>query len=341
MESPIARLNKVAPRRIRAQAAMWVTELHGPDRGPELERRARRWIAEDARHAAAFELATEAWERSGNMTQGPARIPLEALSTRNRPRFLAPAVAAAAVLCCMLIATVVYLQAGVVATGGGERRTVELSDGTQVALNANSRLLLQFDAQARKVTLARGEAMFTVKKHQSRPFVVVIDGRKIIALGTAFMVRREEPDKADFVVTLIEGRVAVEPLAAPDVLPADLSAVNVLTPGQRLRYAGEATTVTASPSLDKLTAWQRGDLIFDDLSLAEAAAEFNRYGSQILMVESAAARRLRVGGVFRIADPDSFALAMANAYHLQIIHSGRKIILTDGRSTDQKINNVE
>ena len=37
MEPRIARLNKIAPRRIRVQAASWVTELHGPDRNPELE----------------------------------------------------------------------------------------------------------------------------------------------------------------------------------------------------------------------------------------------------------------------------------------------------------------
>jgi ferric-dicitrate binding protein FerR (iron transport regulator) len=39
--------------------------------------------------------------------------------------------------------------------------------------------------------------------------------------------------------------------------------------------------------------------------------------------------KLRVGGVFRIGDPASFADAMANAYHVRIVNSGNTILLTD------------
>lgn len=67
---------------------------------------------------------------------------------------------------------------------------------------------------------------------------------------------------------------------------------------------------------------------FEDTSLSEAAAEFNRYGTNKITVEGAP-KKLRVGGVFRIGDPSSFAHAMANAYHLHIINRGNKIILTD------------
>ena len=71
MESRKALLNSIAPRRIRAQAAVWVTELHGPDRNPALEEKVRRWIAADPRHAAAFELATEAWQRTTTVEARP------------------------------------------------------------------------------------------------------------------------------------------------------------------------------------------------------------------------------------------------------------------------------
>jgi transmembrane sensor len=87
--------------------------------------------------------------------------------------------------------------------------------------------------------------------------------------------------------------------------------------------------VKDSPSIDKITAWQRGQLIFDDMSLSEAAAEFNRYGSNKIAIDGRAVGKLRVGGVFRIGDPSSFAEAMANAYHLRIINRGNTIVLTD------------
>ena len=59
-------------RAISAQAAVWVTDLHGPERSPALEAGVRRWLAEDPRNAQAFELATEAWQRSSNL---PAHLP--------------------------------------------------------------------------------------------------------------------------------------------------------------------------------------------------------------------------------------------------------------------------
>jgi transmembrane sensor len=333
MESRIAQLNKIAPRRIRVQAALWVTDLHGPDRDAALEARVRRWIAEDPRHAAAFELATEAWQRSGNL---PGYLPKgtpHSIANRWRPRVSRRALAGMTVLCAVFISAVYFLRDGTLATGPAEQRTVELSDGTQVSLNANSRVVIQYDARVRKVTLASGEALFNVTKHQPRPFVVVIGDRKVIAMGTSFVVRREEAGGSAFAVTLVEGRVAIEPISWPDILPGEtVMGLKLLNPGERLRFAADATEVRDSPSIDKVTAWRRGQLIFDDTSLSEAAAEFNRYGSNKITIDTPSAGKLRVGGVFRIGDPTSFAQAMANTYQLRIISRGNAIVLTDRQS---------
>ena len=328
MEPRIAQLNEMAPRRIRVQAALWVTELHGPDRNAALEERVRRWIAEDPRHAAAFELATDAWQRSGNL---PAH-----LLKRTRPRASGKALAGMAILCAALITAVYFLRDGTLVTGPGEQRTIELSDGTQVSLNANSRVIVQFDDLVRKVTLVSGEVLFNVIKHQPRPFVVVIGDKKVIAAGTSFVVRREEPTGSAFAVTLVEGRVAIEPITGPDVLPNErATGLKYLNPGERLRFADDSTEKRDSPSIERVLAWQRGKLIFEDTSLSEAAAEFNRYGSNKITIDGPALGKLRVGGVFRIGDPSSFAQAMATAYHLRIISSGTTIILSD-KHTDSR-----
>lgn len=329
MESRSAQLNKIAPRRVRVQAAVWVTELHGPDRDAELEGRVRRWIEEDPQHAAAFELATEAWQRSGNL---PADLGPRAAAPRMRMRatLRRPLAGALAVLIAALMVTIYLARDATLETRAGEQKTVELSDGTQVSLNANSRVVVQYDDHVRRVTLARGEALFNVIKHQSRPFVVVIGDRKVIAVGTSFLVRREEASGTAYAVTLVEGRIAVEPISGPDVLPRDfVSGLKLLNPGERLRFKGATQETVDSPSIERETAWQRGQLIFDDTSMSEAAAEFNRYGSNKITIDSAVAKKLRVGGVFRISDPASFAHAMANAHHLRLINRGDEIILTD------------
>jgi transmembrane sensor len=330
MELPIASLNKLAARRIRKQAAWWVMELHSPDRNAALEEKVRHWIAQDPRHAAAFELATEAWQQSGEL---PANLPgctIGATAKRARPRVSAPALAGMAALCAAGIAAVYLLRDGTLVTGPGEQRTVELTDGTQVSLNANSRVVIQYDDRVRKVALIRGEALFNVIKHQVRPFVVIIGDRKVIAMGTSFEVRREDPAGSAFAVTLVEGRVAIEPISWPDALPSEsLAGLKLLNPGERLRFDGKTTEKKDSPAIERVTAWQRGQLIFDDTSLSEAAAEFNRYGAHKLVIDGAELGKLRVGGVFKISDPASFALAMANTYHVRILHPGHTTVLTD------------
>jgi transmembrane sensor len=336
METRIARLNKIAPRRIRKQAALWVTELHGPDRNASVEERVRLWLSKDPRHAAAFELATEAWQRSGNLPGNlPGRTP-GALQKPIRPKASAKALAGMAILFTALVCAMYFLQDNTLETGPAEQRTVELSDGTEVSLNANSKIIVQYDQRVRKLTLASGEALFNVIKHQSRPFVVVAGDRKIIATGTSFMVRREQPGGSAFAVTLVEGRVAIEPISWPDVVPSEAATgLKLLNPGERLRFADDAAEKKDSPSIDGVIAWRRGQLIFEDTSLSEAAAEFNRYGSNKIVIEDPILGKLRVGGVFRIGDPASFAQAMANAYHLRIINRGHAIVLTD-KQTDSR-----
>jgi transmembrane sensor len=333
MEPRLALLNRIATRRIRKQAIEWVQQLRGPGRSAALEDRVRRWIAQNPRHAAAFERVKDAWQDSRDLHANRPGIDLLARGNA-RARATPPALAGMAILCVAIVAAVYFLRDDTLKTGPAEQRTVQLSDGTDVALNANTNLIVRYDTQVRKVVLVSGEALFTVIKHQPRPFVVVIGDRKVVAVGTSFVVRREDPSGASFAVTLVEGRVAIEPLSWPNILPASpVTGLKLLNPGERLQFADDMPAKEDSPSIERVTAWQRGQLIFDDTSLREAAAEFNRYGSLKLSVDGAQLGKLRVGGVFRIGDPSSFAHAMANTYHLTVVEDDHRIILTD-RHTD-------
>src|ERR1700739_3569661 len=99
MGSRTARLDRLAPRHIRVQAALWVTDLHGPGRDADLDARVRRWIAEDPRHAAAFDVAPEAWQRSGNLPAPFPKPPSGSARPRGLARYLGPVLSGAAILC--------------------------------------------------------------------------------------------------------------------------------------------------------------------------------------------------------------------------------------------------
>src|SRR5581483_967004 len=56
------------------------------------------------------------------------------------------------------------------ATEVGEQRSIRLTDGSTVVLNARSRLRVDFTRDQRTVELLEGQAFFQVSKHLDRPF---------------------------------------------------------------------------------------------------------------------------------------------------------------------------
>lgn len=100
-----------------------------------------------------------------------------------------------------------------------------------------------------------------------------------------------------------------------------------LVPGQRIVFAGRAPPVLDRPELQKLTAWQQGLVNIDDLTLAQAVAEMNRYSTMQLVVEGEAAD-IHVSGVFRVTDAESLAQAVAQTHGLELHKEGRRIVLS-------------
>lgn len=97
-----------------------------------------------------------------------------------------------------------------VATGNGELRKFELPDGSQVWLNAASKLRYSdgFGKALREVFLDEGEAYFDVQHDAGKPFIVYAGKTKTRVLGTAFAVRayRSLPQTQ---VTVTRGKVGV------------------------------------------------------------------------------------------------------------------------------------
>jgi transmembrane sensor len=300
----------------RAEAAVWVARLHGPHRSDEVESGLRRWLADDPDHAAAFELLTDTWEKSAQLR----RRPLERVSSWERigfrVSFSRAVLAAAATFAIAVVATLFYLHNDGIATGVGELRAVTLDDGTRVQLNTNTRIVVRYDKAARRVRLERGEALFEVAAHRGWPFVVVADGREITALGTQFVVRRDEHDLA---IILVDGKVAVTSTEGRS---------NELVPGERVTFTHAASPKIDRPTLARVTAWQHGQVAFDNTSLADAAAEMNRYSHQRVVIEDAAIAAIRISGIFQAGNLSNFSQALAAAYHVQARTEGDVITLS-------------
>lgn len=336
-------IQPLSPERL-AEASVWIAKLHGDARGREIEAGLRRWLQANPENARAFELATDVWEESEQLR---SIVPFRPLShVEHRPRWGAMAAAFACVLALAVVGIVWFQNVGVVATAVGEQRQLVLEDGTRVFLNTDTRIAVKYDERARQVELRRGEALFNVAKRSDWPFIVVAGDRQVKALGTSFVVRK---DVERLAVTLVEGSVLVSPVlpALPEQVQPRIDAGAIeqtpatttsdtgngagafkLAAGQRLTFDAGSVTRLDTPSIEKTTAWRRGQVILDDTPLQAAVTEMNRYNETRLIVADPHAAALPINGLFQAGDSRHFAKAVAQAYGLVVIERGNEIVLS-------------
>jgi transmembrane sensor len=239
-------------------------------------------------------------------------------------------------------------------TGIGEQRTIALSDGSRIELNARSRIRVRFSKQERDIELLAGQALFSVAKDSSRPFVVTSEEARVRAVGTQFDVYQRSSGTT---VTVLEGRVAVltaSPQAVGTALPRSAgmpspgpesadrqtsgSAPSNLTfPGAYpgvLVFAGEQVIVTAQlvskprkANTAVATAWTQRELVFDETSLTDVAAEFNLYNEKPLIVSDASLKDFHVTGVFSSTDPSSLLKFLRAQKGIRVQESGQGILI--------------
>ncbi|MEW9570262.1 FecR domain-containing protein [Rhodanobacter sp. Si-c] len=306
---------------VLAEASAWLVRLQSPSRTAAADAAFRAWLAEDVTHARAFARVTETWD----IIPGAAQLATVPALARTRPRRRMLAAVAACLLLALVGGGITFyaLRNPVYQTAVGGQQTVTLDDGTRITLNTDTRLTVAYSKTERRILLDRGEAIFDDTEDSRRPFIVQAGDRAISALGTTFDVRN---DPHVFEVTLIDGKVKVGPAASGQ---ADTQhGETVLSPGERviLRPGGEQTV--DRPNLEEITAWQRGELIFDDATLGKVVSELNRYGNTHVFLGNPALAQLRVSGVFVTRDPVEAANAIARLHNLNVMRSGQGVVIT-------------
>jgi len=165
------------------------------------------------------------------------------------------------------------------ATPRGRRAVLRLLDGTEITLNADSRLRapVTFGARQRDVYL-EGEAYFSVVHDAARPFIVHTAGGAIQDIGTRFGVHAYG-DAARERVAVVEGAVALAGTLLRAGQVATLSRTGTIRVLRNARVTDEV-------------AWTRGRLVFTNVPLEEAAERLGRwYDLDVRVIDPALARR--------------------------------------------------
>lgn len=262
------------------QALQWLVDLHSGDPQKADWDAYLDWCDTSAAHQRAAQAAEQLWERLGSAQQRPApksqRLPLLGL-----------------VVVLGLGGGVAWqgVESGWLAdqrTGLGERRTVQLADGSRLELAPLTRVDIALDGNRRVVRLYRGELFVQVAPDPQRPFEVAAAGGHIRALGTAFDVRRNA-ERVHLVVTEHAVQVRQQINGA--------SQVAEVQQGQGLDYDGQGLSQPYPVDTAGETAWRRDRLAFTKRTLGEVLDDMKAYHRGLIWVRDDTLRRLPVSGV--------------------------------------------
>ena len=200
-----------------------------------------------------------------------------------------------------------------VATKKGSKSFIKLPDGTQVWLNADSKLTFKenFGDKTREVSL-NGEAFFDVFHDAEHPFIIHTGKADVKVLGTTFNIRNYALDKT-MEATLIKGKIEVTLTDRPDekifihpqekIIISKESSIpvnNKIKSGNSVAAINRVilTTVTFKDSLIAETGWMKDKMVFVNQSLEKIAEELERKFAVTIVFKNNAVKLYRYTGVF-------------------------------------------
>ena len=203
-------------------------------------------------------------------------------------------------------------------TAVGEQRMVLLADGSTVFLNTDSDVRVEFSRHLRRIELTRGEALFEVSHDPARPFAVHALQGVTTAVGTQFDV---EITRGGAAVSVLEGKVTVGgggAVAAPVAVAA----------GSGVGYTPQGAVSALRPAeVRRIEGWRTQRIVFNDVTLNAALAEYNRYTRIPIVLSDPALGTRHINGVFHIGDEAAFLSAMEQGLHLKATQGGTQTVL--------------
>ncbi|HVV70618.1 MAG TPA: DUF4880 domain-containing protein [Verrucomicrobiae bacterium] len=291
--------------KINMEAGAWLARCQAGDLSPEDQAAFQLWLASDHAHAAAFEHATNVWDRLGAIPR-EAYVPKKkgTASLMSRRALIAGASATAVFGSGLFLRKA---QARNYETAVGEQRRIHLDDGTQLILDTNTSLSVDMSEDRRLVDLRYGRVNCRIAQN-NRLFDVKAGERLIVGNGSVFDVLNSGEY---FSVVLIDGNAEVTSSAAVPV---------VLRQGERATAAHGKPLWCDKPNLSSLTAWQTGRLVFKDETVRDAIGEMNRYSTVKIEVDDSYVAALRISGGYTVGDPSGFAASLSQLLPVEVRH---------------------
>lgn len=312
----------VASEEALAEAAEWVVRL-ADEPVPESDKRAfERWLQANADHRVAWQELEATWAALDNARRPAARVALEQTwqEERRQARRLLNRGAGLLLLLLAVLPVAWFGMGGADPThlladhhtSVGERRSIELADGSRLDLDTATAVDVEFTQAHRRIRLHEGRLFVDVATDPDRPLEIVTEESRARALGTQFSVRRLSRGSNGVTrVTVYESNVELCPAANNDDCQR-------LVRGQRAEANRSGLGAVSAAAQSGKPAWLRGQLDVEDRPVAEVLAELARYHRGLLRYDAEALAGLRVSGVLPLDDTDRSLNALAASVPLRI-----------------------
>jgi len=204
-------------------------------------------------------------------------------------------------------------------TATGERRTLILEDGSRLSLDARTAVDIQFDQHQRRVLLREGAVQVDVAHDPRRPFIVDSQDGTLRALGTRFMVRK---DDAGSLASVQQHSV---------LLTNRSGRQQHIEEGQAYAFT-ERSIDLQTPSWRSRADWVEGRIDMRDEPLGQLIEALRPYRAGFLRISPQAAR-IRVYGVFPLDDSERTLRSLAETLPVEIATHGFCLTRIDVRPT--------
>ena len=148
-----------------------------------------------------------------------------------------------------------------ISVGHGQRERIILSDGSEIILDAGTKLTYpdKFIGNSREVYLS-GEAFFEIITNPAKPFIVYANQAAIEVVGTKFNIRAWQQE-LKMTVTVSEGKV----LLHPEIRKNEKSVSLIEGHASTLPLNGQPT-LPRLVDVAKSTGWMKNEIFFENAS---------------------------------------------------------------------------
>lgn len=145
-----------------------------------------------------------------------------------------------------------------------ENHLIVLPDGSTVILSFGSKLDYpsSFEGREKREVYLTGQAFFDIRHNAAKTFVVHTGGLATTVLGTAFNIKAF-PGEKEITITVKQGAVRVNDIH---------KSLGIIRPSQQIIYNKEkARSIQTAVASETYLDWKQQDLLFDNLTVEEAA----------------------------------------------------------------------